>query len=171
MRDASIIEVFNEIEEQSELGFLFNNDQLDLKQKHTIKVSNASISEVMGMLLGGSPLSYKMIERNIIITQDNGVLNQQEGRNVTGVVTDEEGFPLPGVSIIVKGTTTGTISDVNGKFSLDVPANSKALVFSFIGMETQEVKWDGRGVMNIELRTSTIGLDEVVAIGYGVKKK
>ncbi len=171
LRDASIIEVFNEIEEQSELGFLFNNDQLDLKQKHTIKVSNASISEVMGMLLGGSPLSYKMIERNIIITQDNGALNQQEGRNVTGVVTDEEGFPLPGVSIIVKGTTTGTISDVNGKFSLDVPANSKALVFSFIGMETQEVKWNGRGVMNIELRTSTIGLDEVVAIGYGVKKK
>ena len=97
-----------------------------------------------------------------------GFANAQ--RVLTGTVTDPGKAPLPGVTVIVKGTVIGTVTDLNGKFSLQVPDNSRILVFSFIGMKSQEVNITG-SEYNITLLPDVIGLEEVVAIGYGTMKR
>ncbi|WP_372948056.1 SusC/RagA family TonB-linked outer membrane protein [Mariniphaga sp.] len=96
---------------------------------------------------------------------------QQPSRNITGKVTDENGVGLPGVSIVVKGTTRGTVSDTNGDFTLSVPEDAEALQFSFIGMRTQEVAIAGRTTISVVMEEETIGVDEVVVVGYGTQKK
>lgn len=92
-------------------------------------------------------------------------------RTITGKVTDSKGDPLPGVSVVVKGTTLGITTNFDGHYSLEVPADAKTLSFSFVGMKSQEILIDGKLVINVEMKEEAIGLDEVVAIGYGVQKK
>ena len=92
-------------------------------------------------------------------------------RSVSGVVTDNEKNPLPGVSVVVKGTTTGTITDFDGNYSLTVPADAKMLVYSFVGMKSQEMAIAGKTILNVTLQEESIGLDEVVAVGYGTMRK
>ncbi len=90
---------------------------------------------------------------------------------ITGKVTDETGAPVPGTTIIVKGTTTGIVSDMDGNYSLSVPSSSKTLVFSFIGMKSQEILIGTQTTISVKMVSESIGLEEVVAIGYGVQKK
>jgi len=92
-------------------------------------------------------------------------------RSINGTVSDESGQPLPGVSVVVKGTTTGVATNMDGKYSLSLPANAKILVFSSIGMKPQEEQIGGRSTIDVKLLAETIGLEEVVAIGYGTQKK
>ena len=93
-------------------------------------------------------------------------------KDLTGNVTSaDDGGTMPGVSISVKGTTLGTITDMNGKFNLKAPADAKTLVFSFVGMTTQEVAIGNQSVINVQLRAQDISVDEVVVVGYGVQKK
>jgi hypothetical protein len=92
-------------------------------------------------------------------------------KTVSGVVKDEGGLTLPGVSVVIKGTSTGTVTGIDGDFSLSGVNNDATLVFSFIGMETQEVDVGNQTSFNVTMNTSTIGLEEVVAIGYGTQKK
>jgi len=94
-----------------------------------------------------------------------------QNRVVSGKISSDEGEFLPGVSVVVKGTTTGTVSNSDGNYSLSVGSTDKTLVFSFVGMETKEVSIGSQSVINVTLKTSTIGIDEVVAVGYGVQKK
>lgn len=94
-----------------------------------------------------------------------------QSRVLTGAVTSaEDGSPIPGVSVSVKGTTMGTISDMDGKFSIKVPADSKTLVFSFVGMTTQEITIGNQTIINIKLKSENISVDEVVVVGYGGSK-
>ncbi len=97
-----------------------------------------------------------------------GIANAQ--RVLTGTVTDPANLPMPGVTVVVKGTTVGTVTGTDGKFSLSVPENSTILVFSFIGMKSQEVAITGTQY-NISLVPDVIGLEEVVAIGYGTMRR
>ncbi len=92
-------------------------------------------------------------------------------RTITGSVTDSDGFTLPGVTIVEKGTSNGTVTNVDGMYSLDVSADAQTLVFSFVGMIAQEIAIGSSSVYNVKLEQETIGLDEVVAIGYGTAKK
>ncbi len=92
-------------------------------------------------------------------------------KTVSGNVTDEGGLPLPGVSVIIKGTTTGTVTDIDGNFSIPNVNSDSTLVFSFIGLKTQEIPIGGKSTFNVEMQEQTIGLEEVVAVGYGIQKK
>lgn len=99
------------------------------------------------------------------------LLSQAQSNTVTGVVTDQDNFPLPGVNVVLKSNPTiGTITDIDGKYSINTSTND-VLVFRFIGMENQETAVDGRNVINIIMQAEFFGLDEVVAVGYGVQKK
>src|SRR5665647_2179031 len=98
-------------------------------------------------------------------------LSEQQDKKVTGKITDLNGASLPGVSVVVKGTTTGITSDNDGNFSLVLPNDAKTLLFSFIGMKTQEIEIGTKLTFNVTLVDETIGLEEVVAIGYGTSKK
>ncbi len=104
-----------------------------------------------------------------MILKNSGDIFQQ-ARKVTGTVKSEDGDPLPGVTVVVKGTTNGTVTDTDGNFTLNVPSDG-ILLFSFVGMTSQEIPVENQTVFNVTLRSATIGIEEVVAIGYGVVKK
>jgi TonB-linked SusC/RagA family outer membrane protein len=114
----------------------------------------------------GSPISTGNISK-----AENAAVMQQKARSVTGVVNDFSGQPLPGVTVMVKGTSTGTITDFDGKFTIDVQSDNQVLVFSFVGMKPQEIPVAGKTSFTVVLEEETIGLDEVIAVGYGTQKK
>ncbi len=105
----------------------------------------------------------------VLIVTISGAMAQ---KSVTGTVTADDGSPLPGVTVFVKGTTTGAITNIDGVYNLnDIPSDAQTLVFSFIGMKTQEIEIGNQSTINVQMESDVIGLEEVVAIGYGTVKK
>ncbi|TKG89433.1 SusC/RagA family TonB-linked outer membrane protein [Puteibacter caeruleilacunae] len=171
MKDASIVEIFKEIERTSEYGFFFKNDQLNLDKRYSINLKNATIEEVLETVLGENGLKYKVVDKNIVITRNAVKAAAMQPTEVKGKVTDETGEPLPGVSVVVKGTTVGVTTDFDGNYTLALPADAEVLVFSFVGMKTQEIAIAGQSAINIKMLEDAIGMEEVVVVGFGVQKK
>ena len=170
LKDATIVDIFREIEKTSEFGFFFKSEELNNEKRQSVMVSDATIDEVLKKVLDTN-YSYKILDKNIVVTKGNLEATQQQGKNVTGKVTDSTGGSLPGVSVVVKGTTTGVITDLDGKYSLsNIPENA-VLQFSFVGMKTQEIAVGNKTTINVTLAEETIGIEEVVAIGFGTQKK
>ena len=171
MQDASLVDVFREIERTSEFGFFFKSEEIDLTRRVSIDLRNVSIEEVLKKILMDN-YDYRILDKNIVVTRGSFNTTQvQQGKSVSGKVADSSGEGLPGVSVVVKGTTNGTISDTNGNYSLsNIPENA-TLQFSFVGMKGQEVVVGGKTTLNVKLEEETIGIDEVVAIGYGTRSK
>ena len=107
----------------------------------------------------------------IALLFSTGMLSAQQQKTITGTVTSSSGETLPGVSILIKGTTLGTITNIDGEFTLDAPATAETLVFSFVGMDSQEVAIANRTVIDVVLKENIHGLDEVVVVGFGSQKK
>ena len=177
VRDVTIVEIFQQIEESNGIGFFFKNDQMDLKKTYSVNFQNSSLEDVLKRLLGGD-YRYRFVGKNVVISRSKFSGSTSAGNGVVisdgvvrGVVTDADGVPVPGASVMIKGTTTGTVTDVNGNYSLQGVEASATLVFSFIGMKTSEVLYKGQKVVNVKLAAATIGIGEVVAVGYGVQKK
>ena len=101
----------------------------------------------------------------------NIAIAQQQGRKISGKISDSSGLPLPGASVVVKGTTIGIVSDMDGAFTIPVPADAKVLTISFIGMKNQDVTIGAKTNLSITMESNVIDLEEVVAIGYGTQKK
>ncbi|MCL3781997.1 SusC/RagA family TonB-linked outer membrane protein [Prolixibacteraceae bacterium JC049] len=171
MKNATIQKVLNEIESQSNYRFVLRKEHVNTTRKVNVSLSDKSIEDVLGSIFEGTAIKYIVTDKNlVIIRKGNGVGTQKE-RKITGVVTDTKGESLPGVSVVVKGTTIGVTTDIDGKYSLLVPANSESLQFSFVGMKTQERTIGGNSVIDVVLVQDAIGLEEVIAVGYGVIKK
>ena len=173
MSDSRIEEVLNQIESKSEFYFLFDQKQIDINRKVSINVEDEKIAAILDELFAGTEVKHVVIDRQIVLTTSFVTENpgQQQGKQVAGKVTDSSGAPLPGVSVVVKSTTTGVISDANGAYSLsNIPENA-TLQFSFVGMKTQEVAVGSKSIVNVTLAEDAIGLEEVVAVGYGTQKK
>jgi hypothetical protein len=115
----------------------------------------------------------KTLILSFILLLGLGLSNQMSAqqRSIQGEVVDSESNPLPGVTIVVKGTTIGTVTDSDGNFSLQVPPDSETLVFSFVGMKTQEIPIEGKTNFSITMEQESIGIEEVVAVGYGSQRK
>ena len=167
-RGKTIREVFTEIENQSHYRFFFNDDFTNIDQVVNFTVKNENVTDILNRLFEDTNISYKVLDNDLIVLTTGKV---GQTRTLTGKVVDPDGGPLPGVTVVAKGTTSGTITDVDGKYSMNVHPDVKALVFSFVGMETLEVTIGSQSVIDITMRESSIGLDEVVAIGYGTQKK
>ncbi|MCD6366635.1 MAG: TonB-dependent receptor, partial [Bacteroidales bacterium] len=138
-------------------------------------MKGATVTKILDKVLKGSPLTYKIIDRYIIIRNEGKGMNideiVQQQKTITGTVTDESGQPLPGVTVLIKGTTNGTVTNTDGNYSIsNIPVDA-TLVFSFVGMRTQEIQVGNQSTINIKMEKMNIGLDEVVAIGYGYQKK
>ena len=170
-RQATIKEVLKEIENTSNYYFLYNNDLINVDKKVSLKVENKGITEVLDQLFTGENVKYMVIDRQIIIspndTPNQTVVSQTK---ISGKVTDSEGEPLPGVTVVIKGTTNGTITDVDGNYVIEATGDD-VLIFSFIGLQTQEIAVNNRSEINIELRSDVIGLNEVIVVGYGTAKR
>ena len=170
--DTRVEDVLNQIEEKSEFYFLFNQKLIDLNRKVSLDVKEEKISAILDNLFAGTDVKYQVIDRQIVLT--TGIASQTQQANtkkVSGKVTDQSGTSLPGVSVVVKGTTNGVITGMDGTYSISNIAENATLQFSFVGMKTQEVPVAGKSTFNISLEEETIGLGEVVAIGYGTVKK
>lgn len=180
LNNATVIQIFGEIQKKSEFIFLYRDDQVDLEHKSNVDFDDATVGLILDQVFKGSNMSYKIFDRQIVIstnkrndesTAANSKSVTPQKREINGKVMDNKGVPLPGVSVVVKETTLGTVSDAEGQFRLMVPIENKSVVFSFIGMVTQEITIGNQNIFNIILQEQTVGLEEVVAVGYGLQKK
>ncbi|MCL3782569.1 SusC/RagA family TonB-linked outer membrane protein [Prolixibacteraceae bacterium JC049] len=168
----SIRELFEEIEEQSDFTIFYKSEDINLNKKVNIRVKDELISNTLTSALKNTNLTYTVKDKVIVILSQKGATAMaQQQKKVTGKVTDKSGESLPGVSVIVKGTTIGITTDIDGNYSLTLPADAKTLQFSFVGMKTTDVEINGQSTINLVLEEDAIGLDEVVAVGYGTQKK
>jgi len=169
IKKSYLIQVLDAIERQTDYLFVYNKNEIDLTREVNMEVKDQSVATVLSKIFQSSNISYEMEGNNIVLYKI--VENAQQQKSITGKVTDSAGGPLPGVSVIIKGTTNGTITDGNGKYSFsDIPEKA-TLQFSFVGMKTQDVAAGNKAILNIVLEEETIGIDEVVAVGYGTQRK
>jgi TonB-linked SusC/RagA family outer membrane protein len=176
-----VIEVLKEIEETSNFRFFYQNEQVNVERRVTLKASNATVEEILDDVFKGQGIGYKVIEDFLILlTPEKQMLEkfgnraaetQQQQKVVTGKVTDTLKQPLPGVSVVVKGTKLGTVTNFDGEFSFSIPSDAKTLVFSFVGMKPKEVEIAGQRSFVVSLEEENVGLEEVVVVGYGTQKK
>ncbi|MDR1203017.1 MAG: TonB-dependent receptor [Tannerellaceae bacterium] len=165
-------ELFQEIENRTEFRFAFSNSKLDPEQIVNINVTKETLEEILYKVLPAG-IGYEIIDRYVVISKANKKtpITDQQTRVITGKVTDNIGESLMGVSVVVKGTILGTTTDLDGNYSLpDVPDDA-TLVFSFVGMQSQEIKVNRRSSISVTMEESSIALDEVVAVGYGTTRR
>ena len=171
MENATIKQVLNSIEEQTDFFFLYNSKLIDVDQKVSIHVPDNNIQGVLDQLFTDTDIQYEILDRQIALSRRSSINHQQEPMNVKGRVTDGQGESLPGVTVVVKGTNVGTITDSDGNYLLNEVKSDAILVFSFVGMKNIEVAVAGQRMISVSMEEETIGLEEVVAIGYGTVKK
>ncbi len=173
-KDVSLIDVLKEIRKQSGYNILFTARAVKNQQISSIKLTNASIDVAMTKCLGEHGLTYKVIDKNIVISKikiphSNSI--QQKAISVTGKITDIKGESLPGVSVRLKGSSVGVVSNLEGNYRIEVPSINSILTFSYLGFETLEKKVTNGGVINIVLKEQSESLNQVVVIGYGEVKR
>jgi len=171
----SVKEIFREIESNSEYIIFYYDDIVDVNRKVNIHSEEQTVDKILDDIFEDTGNTYVIRDRQIFILEAkesaNPVLPQEQRRTVGGTVVDNTGEPLIGVNISVKGTTTGGITDIDGKFSFTVTTDQPVLVVSYIGYKTREVNAGSQDNLRIVLEPDELGLDEVVVIGYGTVKK
>jgi TonB-dependent starch-binding outer membrane protein SusC len=179
LKNATLETVFRSIQEQTEFYFFYKNEQVPHNKFITKTYKNARVDKVLDEVLEGTGLMYRILNnRDIVVTRgpsdssDAGRYGRQpQSKSITGTITDDQGQPLPGVTIVIPNTTIGTVSGNDGTFTLKVPYDTEALSFSFVGFKTQEVQLENRTSLNIQMEQDVIGLDEIIAVGYGTMKR
>ncbi|MFW6267507.1 MAG: SusC/RagA family TonB-linked outer membrane protein [Marinilabiliaceae bacterium] len=174
VEDATILDVFRAIENKSELGFFFKNDQLDLDKRYSFHYENTSVEELLNTIFSGEDYAFRIIGDNVVVMRNDepraSVMTQDE-LTVTGRVTDEEGEPIPGANVVIEGTTQGTITDMDGRYNISLEDPNTTLVFSFVGFRETRVDVSGREEIDVEMESDVSELDEVVVVGYGTQRK
>jgi TonB-linked SusC/RagA family outer membrane protein len=184
LQNVTVLDVLKAIEEQTEFIFFYRDHELDLTRNVSISFNEGNIDEILGSLFGSNGNTFLVKDRQIVIGKSRSavassdmpvvrVFNPREQEfNVSGRVTDgETGEPLPGVSIIIEGTTRGAVTDHNGHYSIRLPDGNQLLNFSYVGYMLQRIEVNNRTEINILLTPDIQHLQEVVTIGYGIQKK
>lgn len=171
MNNVKLDKILNEIENQTDYLFIYNN-QVDINKITSVKIKNEAVAQVLDRILSGTGINYELEGTHIILTTEaiKDLHAQQQAKTVTGTVTDVSGEPIIGANIRIKGTTTGTITDIDGNFSIEAEPQS-VIEVSYIGYLTQETVINNQKSIRFLLKEDTKTLDEVVVIGYGVQKK
>ncbi len=166
-----LVEAMDEIEELSEFFFLYNEKLVDIDREVSFSANNEKINIVLDKLFRGTDVVYTIIDRKIILAPSFLSQNQQQQKSVSGKVTDTSGQPLPGVTVQVKGSSSGTITNADGNYLLANVPGDATLVFSFIGMQTQEISVNNLSKIDVQLNTDFKAIDEVVVVGYGSQRR
>jgi TonB-linked SusC/RagA family outer membrane protein len=169
---SSFEEIIKAIEEQSEFKVFYKNDQINLQREVTVSSRNATVYQMLDEALEGTDITYTLIDKVIVLSpRDRNLI--QEKTTVTGKITTVEGEELPGVNVVIKGTTIGTVTDVDGNYTIEIPDEhlSGELQVSYIGYLSETFEIAGQEVLDITLIPDLQQLEEVVVIGYGVQKK
>ena len=171
----STAQVLSEIENQTDYLFVYDVNEVNLDRRVNVDAENRPVSEVLDEVFEGTDVDYAMEGKNIMLMKRSkkaspASAQQTSGNTIKGVVTDANGEPIIGANIMVEGTTTGTITDFDGRFTLDVPENA-TLQISYIGFVSQNVKVGNKKDFTIKLVEDAKALDEVVVVGYGTMRK
>jgi len=180
----SIETVLETIESQSEFKFFYITGDVDVSKKISLKVHKTSIKDILDIIFNDSPVTYRLIKNQIVLKKGkltkpkviksnkvNDESSVEQKTTLSGTVTDVNGQPLPGATILEKGTTNGVVSDFDGNFSITTIIDNPVLVISYIGYATKEIVTEGQTSITITLEESAASLDEIVIIGYGSQKK
>ncbi len=173
MKNCKIADVFDAIEQQSDFYFFYSRDNFDDNRLVSVDIEGKTVEKILDEIFEDQAISYEIVSKNILIKTTNKLeaTSDLQQKTVSGTVTDKSGQPLPGVTVIIKGTSQGTVTDADGKYSLSNIPEGATLLFSFVGMRAQEVEIGNQTSINVSLVEDAIGIDEVVAIGYGTKEK
>lgn len=174
-QNSSIIEILKDIEKNSEFTFFFNDNKVNVNKKASINVKDATLDEALAQVLKNTDYGYQIIDRQVLIkTAPSPVSSvpgiQQNQKAIAGIIKDVNGEPIIGANVVEKGTTNGTVTDIEGRTSLNV-APSATLVVSYIGYTTSEIVVGNKTDLAISLKEDSEMLDEVVVVGYGTMKK
>jgi len=178
LQNVTILDLMQNIESQSKFIFLYQVNDLNLNKKVNVDFKDANIEEILDASLKGEELVYEVFEKQILITKTERAVvpgvpptQQPQQKGVAGTVKDSKGIPLPGVTVMIKGTTLGIVTDNDGNFRMSAPVDAKTLVFSFVGMKSQELTLSGKPNFTIVMVEEAVSMDDVVVVGYGTTKK
>jgi len=171
VEDKSMREVFKLIEQESNFRFFYNDEFKELNKKVNLDVSDSKIDDILVSMLDQSEVTYRILDNNVIVITPLAEPVLQAGTVKGKVVDAATSEPIVGANIVVEGTVTGTISGMDGGFTINVPNGSAVLVVSFIGMTTQRIPVAGQQFVNVALVSDVARLEEVVVTGYGTQKK
>ncbi|WP_352422996.1 SusC/RagA family TonB-linked outer membrane protein [Proteiniphilum sp.] len=181
VRQATFDEIVSAIEKQSDFVFFYKSSDVDRTIHYDVDLENRNIHEILDQLMENSSLTYRISGRYIFIDKkeirkDNEAVNKkndvlQQRKQITGTIIDAQGEPIIGANIIEQGTNNGTVTDIDGHFSLLVENENAIIRISYIGYIEQEINITGRNSFNVVLREDTQSLDELVVVGYGTMRK
>ncbi|GHB75231.1 SusC/RagA family TonB-linked outer membrane protein [Persicitalea jodogahamensis] len=185
VRDAALSTALRELERSGQVKFSYNSRNLPLDETVTVRADNEILSSVLTRVLKPMNIKFMQVSNRIVLRREIALEKPDQStasfshiliqapidQTVTGIVTDETGGGLPGVSVLVKGTQRGTNTDQDGKYSVEVPDGSAVLVFSYVGYNPQEVLVGNRSSVNVSLKPDLKSLEEVVVVGYGLQKR
>ena len=168
MNNVTVKQAMDALKKQSGYSFVFSSEDVDTKKKVSVDADDQKVEDVVRQILDGQSVTYEIKGKNIVVRSIAQTSSSQQKKTITGTIVDPSGMPVIGANVMVKGTTNGTITDMDGKFSLEVPEGATLLI-SYIGYNDYEALATEN--IKIKLTEDATQLDEVVAIGYGVKKK
>jgi len=177
VNNISLEELFKEIQNKSEFVFFYKNSVLNNKGKITLRYNEATLTTILNQAFLNTDLNYSIDDRQVVVLENSKKLLEkvktieQQEKEIKGTIVDENGVPLAGASILVKGTSKGTQTDFDGNFTVEMPSENNILVISYIGFETQEVNVEGETVVQITMIADPAALDEIVVVGYGTLSK
>jgi len=176
LKNVSVRKVLQEIEDQSGFYFLYNDNYVDVSRIVSVGVKESTIQDVLRQLFQNDKINYIIRDRQIILSPldvggDHPLIAGQEAKEISGRVTSVTKEPIPGVTVLIKGTKMGTITDSDGVYILSQIPSGATLIFSFVGMRTKEVAVGGDRKIDISLEEDVQGVEEVVVVGYGIQKK
>lgn len=171
VKEMKLEDIMMRIEDQTQYRFAYNKTEIDVDKSYSVDINNAEIKELLEKLFLRGDVNYTIIDRQIVLSASKESSVTQQQKFISGKITDSSGVALPGVSVVVKGTTTGSITDANGNYSLTNIPSDATLSFSFIGMKSQEITIGNKTTINVVMEEETVGIEEVVAVGYGTHKK
>lgn len=171
LKNRPMREVIKEIEKVSDFRFFYNDDLPGLNSPITVEVKDGNIERVLEQITKQASVSYVLKDNSQIVLSSRGQSSKQENKIISGLVTDLKGEPVIGANVVEKGTTNGTITDLDGRYSLSISSGQAVLQISYIGYNTLDVPISGKSVVNAALSEDTQKLDEVVVVSYGTQKK
>ena len=170
--ESSLGTILEDLNHQTGTIFMYNKEDVDDRVSVELNMDRGSLEEVLDEICRQTPLKYEIIEEFVVITKKAPVIDQPvQQKRINGKVTDKYGSPLPGVSVFVKGTTTGVATDIDGNYTISFDNENVVLVYSFVGMLPQEIAYNGQALLNITLQADSVQMDEVVITGYQTLRK
>ena len=171
LKNASLKEIISEIRKNSDYDFVYRDVNLESFARQDVAFKDATVGQILTDCLKGTNLGYEINGKTIIIRK-KAVKEEGKSRVITGKVTDEQGNVLPGVTVMIKGTSLGAATNPDGEYRLEIPSGgAQVLVFSFVGMKSQEIILGSQSQINVKLKEDAEELEDVVVTGYFNKSK